>query len=94
MCAVVPGLNDLLIGGFPERFEAFEAVQSLPSGCTHLLASAPCPIQMIRFGQNVYATQFHPVADAQDLRRQIRVCHGADVTVPAGILRRFVARYG
>jgi GMP synthase (glutamine-hydrolysing) len=31
----------------------------------HLVASAPCPYQMLRYGENVYATQFHPEADTQ-----------------------------
>ena len=50
-----------------------EAVQALPPGCTHLVASAPCPYQMIRWGENVYATQFHPEADAHDFEQRIRI---------------------
>jgi len=50
-----------------------EAVQTLPSGCVHLVASPPCPYQMIRYGQNVYATQFHPEADAAGFALRIRV---------------------
>ncbi|RYH11536.1 glutamine amidotransferase [Tropicimonas sp. IMCC6043] len=67
-CAVTQeGRADPILAGLPDRFDALvghkEAVQALPSGCTHLLASAPCPFQMIRHGRNVYATQFHPEAD-------------------------------
>jgi GMP synthase (glutamine-hydrolysing) len=62
------GRADPLLEGCPPRFDAFvghkEAAQALPPGCDHLLASAPCPFQMIRHGRNVYATQFHPEADA------------------------------
>lgn len=62
------GRRDPLLEGLPETFRAFvghkEAVQELPRGCRHLLTSAPCPYQMIRHGRNVYATQFHPEADA------------------------------
>lgn len=61
------GRRDPLLAGFPDAFRAFvghkEAVQALPPGCKHLLASAACPFQMIRHGRNVYATQFHPEAD-------------------------------
>ncbi|SFC98383.1 glutamine amidotransferase [Tropicimonas isoalkanivorans] len=67
-CEVTPdGRNDPVLAGLPERFDALvghkEAVQTLPPGCVHLLASDPCPFQMIRYGRNVYATQFHPEAD-------------------------------
>ncbi|MEM7440049.1 MAG: glutamine amidotransferase [Pseudomonadota bacterium] len=107
--------EDPLLDGLPDVFEAYvghkEAVQNLPAGCVHLVESGPCPFQMIRYGQNVYATQFHPEADAGDFEARIRIyqnhgyfppkdadrliqaCHGADVTVPGEMLRRFVARY-
>ncbi|MEP3330144.1 glutamine amidotransferase [Sedimentitalea sp.] len=69
--------DDPLTIGLPDQFQAFvghkEAVQALPPGCVHLIASAPCPIQMIRYGDNVYATQFHPEADARDFERRIHV---------------------
>lgn len=71
------GAQDPLLTDLPERFDAFvghkEAVQALPKGCTHLLASAPCPFQMIRHGDNVYATQFHPEADAHVFEKRIRI---------------------
>ena len=77
-CTVTPeGRRDPLLTGLPARFDAFvghkEAVQSLPQGCAHLLASAPCPFQMIRHGANVYATQFHPEADAAVFAERIRI---------------------
>ncbi len=69
------GMQDPLTSGLEPRFDAFvghkEAVQALPEGCVHLLASDPCPFQMIRWGQNVYATQFHPEADARDFEERI-----------------------
>lgn len=117
LCQVAPAAaSDPLTKGLPAQFEVFvghkEAVQSLPPGCVHILSSQPCPFQMIRYGQNVYATQFHPEADARDFEQRIQIyrnhgyfpphqadalieiCHGADVTVPGEILRRFAARYG
>ncbi len=70
------GQQDRLLGDLPATFSAFvghkEAVQALPNGCVHLLASDPCPFQMIRFGQNVYATQFHPEADPDVFELRIR----------------------
>lgn len=71
------GAKDSLIEGLPEQFQAFvghkEAVNTLPPGCVHLLASDPCPYQMLRYGQNVYATQFHPEADAEEFKRRVHV---------------------
>ncbi|KUJ76960.1 glutamine amidotransferase [Ruegeria marisrubri] len=71
------GAQDPLTAGLKPVFDAFvghkEAVQSLPEGCVHLVASAPCPFQMIRWGQNVYATQFHPEADAADFEQRINI---------------------
>lgn len=69
--------HDPLTCGLPMRFDAYvghkEAVQDLPPGCTQLVSSAPCPYQMIRYGQNVYATQFHPEADAVDFEQRIHI---------------------
>jgi GMP synthase (glutamine-hydrolysing) len=71
------GRADPLLSGLSESFRAFvghkEAVQELPPGCVHLLASAHCPFQMIRHGRNVYATQFHPEADPAVFELRIRV---------------------
>lgn len=69
--------DDPLTRGLDPGFDAFvghkEAVQALPPGCVHLVASLPCPFQMIRWGRNVYATQFHPEADAADFEQRIRI---------------------
>ena len=71
------GRDDPVLAGMPERFEALvghkEAVEALPEGCVHLVASDPCPYQMIRRGRNVYATQFHPEADADGFALRIRI---------------------
>ena len=71
------GATDPLLSGLPEAFDVFvghkEAAQELPEGCAHLMSSAPCPYQMIRFGQNVYATQFHPEADAAGFETRINI---------------------
>lgn len=77
-CALTAaGHADPLLAGLPRDFLAFvghkEAVQALPEGCTHLMTSPSCPYQMIRFGQNVYATQFHPEADSDGFETRIRI---------------------
>lgn len=71
------GKTDPLLSGVPDRFEAFvghkEAMQRLPEGCTHLVSAPTCPFQMVRFGSNVYATQFHPEADADGFEFRIGI---------------------
>ena len=71
------GARDPLLADLPDRFDAFvghkEAVQNLPAGAAHLVSSGPCPFQMIRYKQNVYATQFHPEADGQEFANRIRI---------------------
>lgn len=71
------GKNDELLTGLPARFMAFgghkEACQTLP-GCATLLArSDNCPVQMIRFGKNIYATQFHPELDTDGIALRINI---------------------
>lgn len=71
------GRSDPLLEGVPDGFLAFvghkEALQALPSGCAHLVSSPTCPFQMIRFGQNVYATQFHPEADSAGFEVRVSI---------------------
>jgi GMP synthase (glutamine-hydrolysing) len=74
------GAADPLFDGLPRTFRALvghkEAVQALPPGAVHLAAAESCPFQMIRYGQNVYATQFHPEADGQSFATRIRIYSG------------------
>lgn len=71
------GAVDPLLAGLPVRFRALvghkEAVEALPEGAAHLVASGPCPFQMIRAGRNVYATQFHPEAQGENFVSRIRI---------------------
>lgn len=71
------GEADPLLHDLPAPFTALvghkEATQELPNGCVHLAASESCPYQMIRYGQNVYATQFHPEADGAVFAKRIDV---------------------
>ncbi len=92
------GVSDSLLTGLPDRFRALvghkEAVQTLPPACVHLLESDTCPFQMIRFGQNVYATQFHPEADAEVFETRIRIykAHGYFPPEEAAALTRQVSQ--
>lgn len=77
-CALTgEGTGDPLLDGLPDRFTAFvghkEALQELPAGCTHLVSSPTCPFQMVRYARHIYATQFHPEADASVFETRIRI---------------------
>jgi len=77
-CRLTPeGAADPLLAGLPAEWDAFvghkEAVQALPGGAVHLVASEACPVQMMRAGAHVYATQFHPEADAAGFETRIRI---------------------
>lgn len=69
--------DDPLLAGVAPKFDAFvghkEAMEALPEGCVHLVESPACPFQMVRHGRNVYATQFHPEADAAGFETRIRI---------------------
>ncbi|NOR61344.1 MAG: glutamine amidotransferase [Rhodobacteraceae bacterium] len=71
------GRVDALTRDLPVHFDAFvghkEALQTLPEGCAHLISSPTCPFQMIRHKQNIYATQFHPEADAAEFETRINI---------------------
>ncbi len=85
-CVTDAGQADPLLAGLPTEFDVFvghkEAVQALPDGAVHLMASARCPFQMIRAGQNVYATQFHPEADGKVFAERIRIYRGHGYFAP------------
>ena len=44
----------------------------VPAGATLLLSSTKCPVQMFRIMENIYATQFHPEADAREFIVRIK----------------------
>lgn len=68
--------KDPLLTGLSKEFTAFcghkEAVQFVPEGAELLASSEACPIQMIRFKDNIYATQFHCELDAYGIGERIR----------------------
>jgi len=69
--------SDPLTKGLQKKFKAFtghkEACQNLVTGATLLASSAKCPIQMIRYKNNIYATQFHPELDKEGLSLRINI---------------------
>lgn len=71
------GARDPLLDGLPRTFRALvghkEAVEVLPDGARLLVTSESCPVQMMRTGRNVYATQFHPEADGESIAVRVEV---------------------
>jgi len=69
--------GDPLLVGVPDEITALvghkEALDALPRGAVHLLEGAHCPIQMLRYGDRIYATQFHPEAEGANFALRIRV---------------------
>ncbi|MGB5435012.1 MAG: glutamine amidotransferase [Maribacter sp.] len=64
------GAKDPLLEGLPQTFSALvghkEACDDLPPSAVLLATSTSCPVQMFRVKQHIYATQFHPEADADE----------------------------
>ncbi|MDO4790874.1 MAG: glutamine amidotransferase [Buchananella hordeovulneris] len=66
------GRQDPLLADLADEVRAFvahkEGCDSLPAGATLLIEGQPgCPVQMMRVGRNLYATQFHPETDGPAL---------------------------
>jgi GMP synthase (glutamine-hydrolysing) len=71
------GKKDTLLAGFPTQIDVLlghkEAVDTTPDGAVLLMTGSVCPVQMFRVGGNVYATQFHPEADADEFSLRIDI---------------------
>ena len=71
------GKQEPLLKGMPEKFRVLsghkEACDTVPSGCVLLATNATCPVQMFRLKNNIFATQFHPEADAEGFTVRINV---------------------
>ncbi len=69
------GRKDKLLEGVESPFYAFvghkEACQVVPPEAVLLASSETCPVQMLRFKQNVYSTQFHAELDFEGLALRI-----------------------
>jgi len=66
------GKKDKLLYDFPDQFRTFlghkESWQSCPVNAKLLVSSDDCPVHMVRIGDNVYATQFHPELDFEGVK--------------------------
>ena len=91
------GLEDPLLAGFPETIRVLlghkEACDEVPPGTVLLASSDACPVQMFRLRTNIYATQFHPEADAEEFRVRIEAYkhHGYFAPEAAEVLIESIA---
>ena len=80
------GIGDPLLREVAPVFDAFvghkEGVGAAPVGAVELARSAACS-QMIRVGNNVYATQFHPELDGKSLALRIQTYRNAGYFHPS-----------
>lgn len=71
------GKQDPLLKGLPDTFRVLlghkEACDTVPPGSVLLATNESCPVQMFRVQQNIYATQFHPEADAEGFTVRINI---------------------
>lgn len=67
--------KDPLLINLPQSFFALcghkEACQNLPKEAIWLVSSSNCPYQMLRFKENIYATQFHTELDSRGIAARI-----------------------
>lgn len=70
------GRADRLFRELPDEFYAFvghkEAISEVPAHLAVLASSPTCPVQALRVGENVYATQFHPELDREAFSDRVR----------------------
>jgi GMP synthase (glutamine-hydrolysing) len=78
--------TDPLTTGLPKSFRGFvghkESCENVPDGAVLLARSKMCPVQMIRYKQNIYATQFHPELDSTGLALRINIYKNAGYFPP------------
>jgi GMP synthase (glutamine-hydrolysing) len=71
------GRDDPLLAGVGDSFHAFvahkEGCAVAPAGMDVLGLGDACPLQLVRIGRRVYATQFHPELDADDLAVRMKI---------------------
>ncbi|PFG18402.1 GMP synthase (glutamine-hydrolysing) [Propionicimonas paludicola] len=80
------GRTDPLLAGVGDSFHAFvahkEGCAVAPSPMVVLGAGAVCPLQVVRIGRHVYATQFHPELDADELAIRMKIYENAGYFAP------------
>ena len=82
--------QDKIFSQVPTSFHNYtghsEALANVPDGFTLLASSETCPVQAVRYGENVYGVQFHPEIDWDSL--QLRINRYAGKYYDAGEAQR------
>ncbi|STC70477.1 glutamine amidotransferase [Corynebacterium pilosum] len=69
------GREDILLQGFPDEFTSLTGHTEnaeTPSSALEVLATGPsCPVQLVRYGDRVWASQFHAEMDAQAMKTRM-----------------------
>ena len=94
------GARDSLTGALPETFGAIvghhEACETPPADAVVLASSEACPVQMLRFGSNVYVSQFHPELDEAGIRTRLEAYaqhgYGFDEQTKGALITRLLSR--
>ncbi|QTG74644.1 glutamine amidotransferase-related protein [Trueperella pecoris] len=83
------GKRDAIFGSLPEAFPAVvghtEAIVEAPAGTVVLASSELCPIQALRYGENVYGTQFHPEIGEESVKIRIDYYNGSKYFAPGQV---------
>lgn len=79
------GKNDPVVGNLPTDFRSYvghsDAIDILPPEAVVLVRGKSCPIHMVRIGEHVYGTQFHPEITTAGM--MIRIDSYGDTYFPA-----------
>ncbi|PKZ90030.1 glutamine amidotransferase [Trueperella bernardiae] len=88
------GRADPIFSQLPDSFPAIvghdDAIGVVPANTTVLASSELCPVQAIRYGDNVYGVQFHPEIDADGVG--LRLDYYGDVYFAAEQVERVRAQ--
>ena len=88
------GHRDPLTGTLPPTFYAYtghaDAIGSIPQGAELLATGSHCHVQILRWGRNVYGTQFHPEITREGMH--LRIDTYGDTYYPAEEKPAVIAR--
>ena len=88
------GREDPLTGALPPTFYAYtghaDAIGTIPAGAELLATGSRCHVQILRWGHNVYGTQFHPEITREGMH--LRIDTYGDTYYPAEEKPAVIAR--
>ncbi|WP_426706473.1 glutamine amidotransferase [Corynebacterium auriscanis] len=92
------GLTDPLTQDLPGVFYGMtghkDSVEVLPTGATLLADGRSCPAQLFRFGEHVWASQFHPEMDDAAIRTRLSFYENAGYCDPDELAETYARLHG